>query len=132
MRRREFIGLIGVAACPLMARAQSKMPLIGFLSGRSRAETTVVMGQFYKALAEAGFVEGQNLRIEYRWAEGQYERLATLAAELVDSRPTLIVTTGGNVTALAAKAATSSIPIVFAAGCDPINGRLVASLNRPG
>src|SRR3954464_2398095 len=88
MRRREFIGLIGVAACPLMARAQSKMPLIGFLSGRSRAETTVVMGQFYKALDEAGFVEGQNLRVEYRWAEGQYERLATLAAELVDSRPT--------------------------------------------
>lgn len=133
MRRREFIGLIGmIATCAPMARAQSKIPLIGFLSGRSHAETMVVMGQFNKALAQAGFVEGQNLRVEYRWAEGQYERLPSLAAELVDSRPAVIVATGGNVAALAAKAATSTIPIVFAAGGDPIKGRLVASLNRPG
>jgi putative ABC transport system substrate-binding protein len=134
MKRREFVVGLGTAvALPVLVRAQQlKMPLIGFLSGRSQAETVPVMGQFYKGLAEAGFVEGQNLRLEYRWAEGRYERLPILAAELVDSRPTLIVATGGNVTALAVKAATSTIPIVFAAGGDPIKGGLVASLNRPG
>jgi putative ABC transport system substrate-binding protein len=116
-----------------VARAQQKTtPVIGFLSGRSRAETVAVMGQFYNGLAEAGFVEGQNLRVEYRWAEGRYDRLPTLAAELVALRPTMIVATGGNVAARAAKAATSTIPIVFAAGGDPIKGGLVASLNRPG
>jgi putative ABC transport system substrate-binding protein len=120
-------------AWPFVARAQQKTtPVIGFLSGRSRAETVAVMGQFYNGLAEAGFVEGQNLRVEYRWAEGRYDRLPTLAAELVALRPTMIVATGGNVAALAAKAATSTIPIVFAAGGDPIKGGLVASLNRPG
>jgi putative tryptophan/tyrosine transport system substrate-binding protein len=134
MKRREFITFIASAtAWPFVARAQQKTtPVIGFLSGRSRAETLAVMGQFYNGLAEAGFVEGQNLRVEYRWAEGQYDRLPTLAAELVALRPTMIVATGGNVAALAAKAATSTIPIVFAAGGDPIKGGLVASLNRPG
>jgi putative tryptophan/tyrosine transport system substrate-binding protein len=134
MRRREFITSISaIMAWPFVARAQQKTtPVIGFLSGRSRAETVAVMGQFYNGLAEAGFVEGQNLRVEYRWAEGRYDRLPTLAAELVALRPTMIVATGGNVAALAAKAATSTIPIVFAAGGDPIKGGLVASLNRPG
>ncbi len=134
MKRRDFIvGLGASAALPALARAQPlKMPLIGFLNGRSRAETVPVMGQFHKGLAEAGFVEGQNLRVEYRWAEGRYERLPILAAELVGRRPGLIVATGGNVTALAVKAATSTIPIVFAAGGDPIKSGLVASLNRPG
>jgi putative ABC transport system substrate-binding protein len=134
MRRRQFIiSISAIMAWPFVARAQQKTtPVIGFLSGRSRAETVAVMGQFYNGLAEAGFVEGQNLRVEYRWAEGRYDRLPTLAAELVALRPTMIVATGGNVAALAAKAATSTIPIVFAAGGDPIKGGLVASLNRPG
>jgi putative ABC transport system substrate-binding protein len=134
MRRREFIAsFAAIMAWPLVARAQQKTtPVIGFLSGRSRAETVAVMGQFYSGLAQAGFVEGQNLRMEYRWAEGRYDRLPTLADELVALRPTMIVATGGNVAALAAKAATSTIPIVFAAGGDPIKGGLVASLNRPG
>jgi putative tryptophan/tyrosine transport system substrate-binding protein len=133
MRRREFITSVSaIMAWPFVARAQKTRPVIGFLSGRSRAETMAVMGQFYNGLAEAGFVEGKNLRVEYRWAEGRYDRLPTLAAELVALRPTMIVATGGNVAALAAKAATSTIPIVFAAGGDPIKGGLVASLNRPG
>ena len=136
MRRREFIRLVGGAAAlwPLAARSQQqpRMPLVGFLSGRSRAETMTVMGHFQKGLADAGFIEGRNVRFEYRWAEGRYDRLATLATEIVDLRPTVIVATGGNVTALAAAAATSTIPIVFAAGGDPINSGLVASLNRPG
>ena len=134
MKRREFItGISAIMAWPFVARAQMKTtPAIGFLSGRSRTETVAVMGQFHNGLAEAGFVEGQNLRVEYRWADGRYDRLPTLAAELVALRPTMIVATGGNVAALAAKAATSTIPIVFAAGGDPIKGGLVASLNRPG
>ena len=134
MRRREFIiGGSAIIAWPCVARAQQKtIPMIGFLSGRSRAETVAVMGQFFNGLAESGFVEGQNLRMEYRWAEGRYDALPALAAELVALRPTMIVATGGNVAALAAKAATSTIPIVFAAGGDPIKGGLVASLNRPG
>jgi putative ABC transport system substrate-binding protein len=133
MKRRAFVvGLAAVAVLPVLARAQQKTPLIGFLSGRSEAETIPVMGQFHKALAEAGFVEGQNLRVEYRWAEGRYERLPMLAAELVERRPAVIVSTGGNVTALAAKAATSTIPVVFAAGGDPVRGGIVTSLNRPG
>jgi putative ABC transport system substrate-binding protein len=133
MKRREFITLIGgVTSWPVTARAQQPtIPLIGFLSGRSRAETVAVIGQFQKGLAESGFVEGRNLRVEYRWAEGRYERLPILARELLNLRPNVIVATGGNVTALAAKAATSTIPIVFVAGADPIKSGLVGSLNRP-
>jgi putative ABC transport system substrate-binding protein len=136
MKRREFMTLAGTAAAiwPLAARSQqqTKMPLIGFLSGRSRAETMTVMGHFQKGLADAGFIEGRNVRVEYRWAEGRYDRLPTLATEIVNLRPTVIVATGGSVTALAAAGATSTIPIVFAAGGDPIKSGLVASLNRPG
>jgi ABC-type uncharacterized transport system substrate-binding protein len=135
MKRREFMTLAGAAATwPFAARSQqpTKMALIGFLSGRSRAETMTVMGHFQKGLADAGFVEGHNVRVEYRWAEGRYDRLPTLATEIVNLRPTVIVATGGSVTALAAAGATSTIPIVFAAGGDPIKSGLVASLNRPG
>jgi putative tryptophan/tyrosine transport system substrate-binding protein len=136
MKRREFIALMGGTAAiwPLAARSQQQptTPLIGFLNGRSRAETATVMEHFQKGLADAGFVEGRNVRVEYRWADGRYDRLPALATEIVDLRPTVIVATGGNVTALAAAAATSTIPIVFAAGGDPIKSGLVASLNRPG
>ena len=135
MKRREFITLMGGTAAiwPLAARSQQQptTPLIGFLNGRSRAEIMTVMEHFQKGLADAGFVEGRNVRVEYRWADGRYDRLPALATEIVDLRPTVIVATGGNVTALAA-AATSTIPIVFAAGGDPIKSGLVASLNRPG
>jgi putative ABC transport system substrate-binding protein len=134
MRRREFISSVGgaIAAWPLAARAQQAGPVIGFLSGRSRAETARVVAEFHKGLAESGFVEGRNLRVEYRWAEGQYNRLPQLAAELVNLRVAVIVATGGNVSAIAAKAATSTVPIVFAGGGDPIKTGLVVSLNRPG
>jgi putative tryptophan/tyrosine transport system substrate-binding protein len=136
MKRREFITLMGGTAAiwPLAARSQQQptTPLIGFLNGRSRAETMTVIEHFRKGLADAGFVEGRNVRVEYRWADGRYDRLPALATEIVDLRPTVIVATGGNVTALAAAAATSTIPIVFAAGGDPIKSGLVASLNRPG
>jgi putative ABC transport system substrate-binding protein len=136
MKRRELITLMGgtVATWPLAARSQQQptMPLIGFLNGRSRSETMTVMEHFRKGLAEAGFAEGRNVRIEYCWADGRYGQLPALATKIVDLRPTVIVATGGNVTALAAAAATSTIPIVFAAGGDPIKSGLVASLNRPG
>jgi putative ABC transport system substrate-binding protein len=135
MKRRDFITLLGGATAiwPLGARSQQPtMPLIGFLNGRSRAETIAVMGHFQKGLADTGFVEGRNVRVEYRWADGRYDRLPALATEIVNLHPTVIVATGGNVTALAAAAATSTIPIVFAAGGDPIKSGLVASLNRPG
>jgi len=135
LKRREFITLMGgtAAISPLAARSQQQptTPLIGFLNGRSRAETMTVMEHFQKGLADAGFIEGRNVRVEYRWADGRYDRLPALATEIVDLRPTVIVATGGNVTALAA-AATSTIPIVFAAGGDPIKSGLVASLDRPG
>jgi putative ABC transport system substrate-binding protein len=133
MRRRAFIAGLGVAASWLCAAgAQQSISTIGFLSGRSRAESEALLKQFRKGLAEAGFAEGRNVRIEYRWAEGRYDRLPALAAELIDLRATLIVTTGGNVTSLAAKAATSTVPIVFLQGGDPVKTGLVASFNRPG
>jgi putative ABC transport system substrate-binding protein len=133
MRRRAFIAGLGVAASWLCAaRAQPSMPTIGFLSGRSRAESEALLKQFRKGLTEAGFAEGRNVRTEYRWAEGRYDRLPALAAELVDLRATLIVAVGGNVTSLAAKAATSTVPIVFLQGGDPVKTGLVASFNRPG
>jgi putative tryptophan/tyrosine transport system substrate-binding protein len=135
MKRREFITLLGVAvaAWPFAARAQQPaMPVIGYLSSRSPDDTRHLLAAFLRGLTEAGYVEGQNVAIEYRWALGQYDRLPALAAELVRRPVALITTTGGEPAALAAKAATSTIPIVFLIGGDPVALGLVASYNRPG
>jgi putative ABC transport system substrate-binding protein len=135
MRRREFIALLGsgVAAWPLAVRAQQPaMPVIGYLSARSPDDTAHLVAAFRRGLGEQGFVEGQNVTIEYQWALGQYDRLAAMAAEFVRRPVTVLTTTGGEPSALAAKAATSTIPIVFAIGGDPVKRGLAASYNRPG
>ncbi len=134
MRRRDFITIFGgAAAWPLAgARSSRRCPVIGFLSSRSPGESTGVVAAFRQGLREAGFVEGQNVVIAFRWAEGRYDRLPALAAELVDLRVAVLFAAGGPPSALAAKAATSTIPIVFSAANNPVELGLVASLNRPG
>jgi putative ABC transport system substrate-binding protein len=135
MRRREFIlALGGVAATwPLKARAQQPtFPLVGYLRSDSAEASPKLRAEFLKGLSEAGYVDGQNVTIEYRWAEGQYHKLPEMAADLVRRRVAVIVTPGNTPAAIAAKAATNIIPIVFSFGADPVKIGLVASLSRPG
>jgi len=132
MRRREFITIFGAAAAtwPLSARAQQAMPAIGFLRSTSLADSTQLVAAFRQGLKEAGFVEGQNIAVEYRYAENHPDRLQVLAADLI-RRPVAAIV-GDNISAIAAKAASRTVPIVFATGGDPVRSGLVPSLNRPG
>jgi putative tryptophan/tyrosine transport system substrate-binding protein len=132
--RREFITLVAGAAAvwPIAARAQQPIPKIGWLFGVSAEAGQPTLAAFRKALSDAGYVEGRDVQFEYRWADGNYDRLPSMAADLVARSVTLIVTGGGEPAAFAAKAATSSIPIVMVVGSDPVKEGLIHSLNRPG
>src|SRR5262249_50917031 len=132
LNRRDFISCLGgAAAWPLAARAQQPaMPVVGFLHTRSEGDP--IYSAFLKGLEQAGFVEGRSVRIEYRWAAGQYDRLATMAADLVRQQVNVLVAAGGEPSPLAAKAATSTIPIVFVIGSDPVKAGLVESFHLPG
>jgi putative tryptophan/tyrosine transport system substrate-binding protein len=132
IERRKFLATLGAAAWPLAARAQQPaMPVIGFLSARAPGESANVVAAFRQGLNEAGYIEGQNAHIAFRWAEGRYDRLPALAADLVSRQVAVIAVSGGDPAALAAKAATATIPIVCYTGTDPVTLGLVASLNRP-
>src|SRR5262245_63375055 len=133
MRRRAFIlALGGAATWPLAAPGQQAVPVVGFLNSASPEAFAPYVGGFLKGLRGEGYIDGQNVKVEYRWAYGQYDRLPQLAAELVGQQVAVIVASGGEPSVMAAKAATSRTPIVFGIGGDPLKLGLVASLNRPG
>src|SRR6266545_3973681 len=138
IKRREFIALVGSGGLLLTAKVrraraqQPAMPVIGFLRSSSIERSRHLVAAFLQGLKETGYVEGQNVAIAYRSAEGQYDRLAALAADLVRHRVNIIVATGGSGPAQAAKAVTSEIPIVFTTASDPVRDGLVASFNQPG
>lgn len=133
MRRREVLLLLGATAVAPAVRAQQPTaPIIGFMSGRSPDDSAHLVAAFHNGLREAGFVEGKNVTVEYRWALGQYDRLPAMAADLVKRPVTVIAAVGGDVSAVSAKQATSTIPIVFGMGGDPTKAGLVDSLGRPG
>ena len=133
MRRRAFIaGLGGAAAWPAVARAQQQTPVVGFFSSRSPEDSPHLVAAFRRGLTDQRFVEGQNVKIEYLWARGHWDRLPAMAADFVNRKVAVIVAAGGEPAVFAAKQATATIPIVFGTGGDPVVQGIVTSLNRPG